>query len=122
MGLTTMYLVPAVLIPLSKKEKELLDLKREEEALVISRVETEKQYFMRKIDEKTFNGIMIKKQDRILKVRGLIKENEKEKEKIIKSMSPAAMFTWFGRGIKSIPKRLLKRKKKNNIDKNGKTE
>jgi hypothetical protein len=128
MSLTTMYLVPQVLIPLSRKEKELSDLKKEEDDLVLSRVETEKQYFMRKINEQTFNQIMIKKQDRILKLRAMIKEREKEKDEIIKLMSPITMFKWFGTGIKNIPKNIknapkrLKGKKENNIDKDGKTK
>jgi hypothetical protein len=129
MSITTMYMVPQVCIPLYKKEKELLELKSEEEALVLSRVETEKQYFMRKIDSNTFNKIMIEKQDKILKLRAMIKERDKERTEIIKKVSLVSMFGWFGRGVKNIPmhiknapKRILKRKNKNNIDKNGKTE
>lgn len=127
MSMTTMYMVPQVLIPLNKKDKELSELKEEEEALVLARVETEKQYFMRKIDENTFSKIMIGKQDRILKVRAMIKERENEKSEIIKSLSPITMLVWFGRGIKNIPKRIKnipKRilKRKDNIDKDGKTQ
>jgi hypothetical protein len=129
MSFTTMYMVPQVLLPLNKKEKELSELKEEEETLVLSRVETEKQYFMRKIDENTFSKIMIGKQDRILKLRTQIREKENERIQIIKSVSPLAMATWFANGIKGMPKKIknspksiLNRKNKNNIDNNGKTQ
>jgi hypothetical protein len=129
MSFTTMYMVPQVLLPLNKKEKELSELKEEEETLVLSRVETEKQYFMRKIDENTFSKIMIGKQDRILKLRVQIREKENERIQIIKSVSPLAMATWFANGIKGIPKKIknspksiLNRKNKNNIDNDGKTQ
>lgn len=129
MSFTTMYMVPQVLLPLNKKEKELSELKEEEEALVISRVETEKQYFMRKIDENTFSKIMISRQDRILKIRAQIKERENERNQLIKAVSPLAMATWFANGIKGIPqkiknspKSILNRKNKNNIDSNGKVQ
>ncbi len=129
MSFTTMYMVPQVLLPLNKKENELKELKEEEEALVISRVETEKQYFMRKIDENTFSKIMISRQDRILKVRAQIREREGERTQLIKAVSPLAMATWFVNGIKGMPqkiknspKSILNRKNKNNIDSNGKTQ
>jgi len=129
MSFTTMYMVPQVLLPLNKKEKELSELKEEEETLVLSRVETEKQYFMRKIDENTFSKIMIGKQDRILKLRTQIRERESERIQIIKSVSPLAMATWFVNGIRGMPqkirnspKSILNRKNKNNIDNNGKAQ
>ena len=129
MSFTTMYMVPQVLLPLNKKEKELSELKEEEETLVLSRVETEKQYFMRKIDENTFSKIMIGKQDRILKLRVQIREKENERNQLIKAVSPLAMATWFANGIKGIPKKIknspksiLNRKNKNNIDNDGKTQ
>jgi len=129
MSLTTMYMVPQILLPLNKKEKQLSELKEEEETLVLSRVETEKQYFMRKIDENTFSKIMIGKQDRILKLRTQIREKENERTQLIKAVSPLAMATWLANGIKGIPKKIknspksiLNRKNKNNIDDNGKTQ
>jgi hypothetical protein len=79
----TIYLVPEALLPLYRVEKEIRKLKEEEKILVSSRVETEKQYFLRKMDEKTFSNIMIGKQDKILKTRASIKEKEDESKKII---------------------------------------
>ncbi len=85
MSVLTIYLVPQALVPLYKIENEIRKLKKEEEVLVSSRVATEKQYFMRKIDEKTFSNIMIRKQDSILKTRASISEKEKEAQKIIET-------------------------------------
>lgn len=42
--------------------------------LINTRKATEKQYFLRQIDENTFGSIMAKEQDKILKVRSLLKE------------------------------------------------
>jgi len=121
-SLTTMYMVPQVLLPLNKKEKELSELKEEEKNLVATRIETEKQYFMRKIDENTFTKIMIGKQDKILRTRAAIKEKETERTKIIKSMSPISMFKWFGSSIKNAPKRILNRNNKTISEVNGKNQ
>jgi len=121
-SLTTMYMVPQVLLPLNKKEKELTELKEEEKNLVATRIETEKQYFMRKIDENTFTKIMIGKQDKILRTRAAIKEKETERTKIIKSMSPISMFRWFGNSIKNVPKRILNRNNKTISEVNGKNQ
>jgi hypothetical protein len=79
----TTYMVPEVLMPLYKTGNEIRKLKEEEKILVSSRLETEKQYFLRKMDEKTFSNIMIGKQDKILKTRATIKEKEDESKKII---------------------------------------
>ena len=60
---------------------------------------TEKQYFKREIDEKTFNSILTKKQEEILKTRGLITTNRKELETLIKSrLSARAVLRWLTSG------------------------
>jgi hypothetical protein len=55
-------------------------LKAKEKALIKDRIRLEKQYFMRKIGEKTFSKRMIAKQDKILKIRAKIKEMSKKKK------------------------------------------
>jgi hypothetical protein len=102
----TVYFVPEVLIPLQKIEKEVKKLKKEEKVLVDSRVETEKQYFMRKMDENTFSKIMITKQDNILKIRTTANEKENERKKVLQRAHPAEMLRWFGRGIRNLPKNI----------------
>jgi hypothetical protein len=112
-SILTIYLVPEVLIPLYKVENEIRKLKDEEKVLVSSRIETEKQYFMRKIDENTFSKIMIMKQDKILKARAGVKEKEEETKKIIENrLKPRGILINLKEKIKSIPKVF---KKKNEI-------
>jgi len=110
MGMITIYLVPQVLIPLYKIQNKIRNLKNEEEILVSSRVATEKQYFMRKIDEKTFSNIMITKQDKILKTRASISEKEKEAKEIIETrLKPVGILRRLKR---SKPKVFKKKGKK----------
>ena len=81
-------------------------------------MEAEKQYFTRKIDEKTFFNIMTEKQGEILKVRAKIKQKKEEKSKlIIRRLHPKEIGRWvkrlFTKGIRivSSPLRRLKLKK-----------
>jgi hypothetical protein len=101
-----LYFIPEVLIPLQKIENKIRKLKDEEKVLVSSRVETEKQYFMRKIDENTFSKMMITKQDNILKLRASINENEKERTNILTRTHPKEIIKWFGKSIKNLPKNI----------------
>jgi hypothetical protein len=100
------YLIPEVFIPLRRIESKIRKLKDEEKVLVSSRVETEKQYFMRKIDENTFSKMMITKQDNILKLRASINENEKERTNILTRTQPKEILKWFGKSIKNLPKNI----------------
>lgn len=106
MAILTVYLVPEVFVPLYDLEGKIRKLKTDEKDLVSSRVETEKQYFMRKIDENTFSKIMITKQDQILKLKATIEEREKGRKEILLRMHPKEMLKWFGRGIKNLPKNI----------------
>jgi hypothetical protein len=105
-SILTIYFVPEVFIPLNKVEKEIKRLRNEEKNLVSSRVETEKQYFLRKIDENTFSKIMITKQDNILKLRGTIHERENDRTKILTRTHPKEIAKWFASGIKNLPKNI----------------
>jgi hypothetical protein len=104
MILITIYFVPEVFLPLYRFEKEVNKLKNDEKELVSSRVETEKQYFMRKIDENVFTKIMIEKQDKILKLRATINEREKDRGKILARTHPKEILKWFATGTKNLPK------------------
>jgi len=105
-SILTVYFVPEVLMPLQKIDVELKKLKDDEKTSVSSRVETEKQYFTRRIDENMFTKIMITKQDNILKLKGAITEKEKDRKIILSRASPVEMLKWFGRGIKNLPKNI----------------
>jgi hypothetical protein len=107
-SILTIYFVPEVFMPLNKVENEIKKLKNEEKNLVSSRVETEKQYFLRKIDENTFSKIMITKQDNILKLRGTIHERENDRTKILTRTRPKEIAKWFASGIKNLPKNIKK--------------
>ena len=111
MSMLTIYLVPEVFIPLYKIDKIIKKLVEEEKALIESRVETEKKYFTRKIDKDTFSKIMITQEDKIFKIKALINEKGKEKEKILSLIHPIKMLRWFKRGILSLFKRKRKPKK-----------
>ncbi|MBN2330327.1 MAG: right-handed parallel beta-helix repeat-containing protein [Candidatus Aenigmarchaeota archaeon] len=102
------YLVTQVLLPSSRLGKEITGLIKHEKELIQTRVNTEKQYFRRQIDEATFNKILVKKQEEILKTRALMTSKKKERGIIItKGLSPGAMLSWLASG----PKRLARRKK-----------
>ena len=98
--------MPEVLTPLQKIDVELKKLKDDEKTSVSSRVETEKQYFTRRIDENMFTKIMITKQDNILKLKGAITEKEKDRKIILSRASPVEMLKWFGRDIKNLPRNI----------------
>lgn len=109
---STLYLVPEVFMPLYQIDKEVRKLKSEEKDLIASRVETEKQYFMRKIDENTFSKIMITKQDRILRVRGMIKNHEESVKNILENrLKPKGIVMTLKQNITSI--KVFKKKSEN---------
>ncbi len=63
------YFMTAFAIPYTRLRRSLHQLLAEEQAIIASRKNAEIQYFKRKIDEKTFRGIMVKEQDRLLTAR-----------------------------------------------------
>jgi hypothetical protein len=105
-SILTVYFVPEVLMPLQKVDVELKKLKEDEKTAISSRVETEKQYFTRRIDENMFTKIMLTKQDNILKLKGAISERERDRKIVLLRASPIEMLKWFGRGFKNLPKNI----------------
>jgi hypothetical protein len=102
------YLATQVLIPSSRLGKEITNLTKKEKVLIQTRVNTEKQYFKRQIDEVTFHKILVSKQEEILRTRGLITTKRKERGILVtKGLSPGAILGWLASG----PKRLVRRKK-----------
>ncbi len=67
------YLFSQVIKPYFRLRKMLHSLREKEKCLIRARIETQKQFFMRKIDEKTFRELMIKRQHEILTVRAQMK-------------------------------------------------
>ncbi|MBI2675020.1 MAG: hypothetical protein HYX24_01070 [Candidatus Aenigmarchaeota archaeon] len=77
------YFAMTFAIPYMRLRKNLLNLMKEENAIVTSRKSAEVQYFKRKIDEKTFRGIMVKEQDRLLTIRAKTAEARQEIDNLL---------------------------------------
>ena len=59
-------------------------LRRKQKLIISSRIETEKQYFQRKIDETTFRGIMERQQEELIKARKEVERLEQELKNMTK--------------------------------------
>ena len=90
------YLTTQIILPFYTLGKEINSLAKKEKELVKTRIETEKQYFRREIDEKTFQSILTEGQGKILRVRGSLKTKTEFRKTLLKTrLSPKAMFRWF---------------------------
>jgi hypothetical protein len=111
----TTYTATQIVLPYHKLSQELKFLTEEEAALVQSRVDAEKQYFRRTINEQTFTNIMITKQEKVLKTRAMLKLKQEEKAGLVRSrLSPKALARWIKNGsintfyaIKSSPRTIV---------------
>jgi hypothetical protein len=83
-GIISTYLVVLVFVPYFKLGPEIRKLKFEKESLIKSRVETEKSYFLRRMDEKTFRNIISLKQSQILKTTADIKLKEQARSQLFR--------------------------------------
>ena len=77
------YAISEIIIPYYRLGRDIATLKEKENTLIQSRIETEKQYFTRRIDEATFNKIIIETQQNILRVRSEIKNKTLQKLSLI---------------------------------------
>ena len=112
------YFITQIIYPYFKLSKELKSLKEKEQELTNSRKETEKKYFLRKIDEKTFRDILVRTQQKIFEIRGEIKRKKENKERILKEkLGPIALLIWIKSLLVFFPKYLksLATKSKNKI-------
>jgi hypothetical protein len=111
------YFVTQVALPYYKLGKEIKKLVEEEKSLVASRVEIEKQYFLRKIDEKTFFTLMADKQGKILRTRAdITRKREERKKLLIAKLHPGAIAVWFKSNaiefaiyLKNLPKKVYEK-------------
>jgi hypothetical protein len=100
------YLLTQLLFPLFRLGRDIMSLSEKEKELVQIRISTEKQYFTRKIDENTFNAIMIKKQEEVLKTRSTLDDRKKVRSTLFKTqLSPVTLLKWMTAG----PRRLIGR-------------
>jgi len=82
----------------------------ERASLVKSRVETEKSYFLRKIDEKTFRSIITEKQSKIYKLKSTIElKKELQSTLVRRRLNPLHLKKWIK---EKMDKRKYKREKK----------
>jgi len=111
------YMINQVVIPFHRLGLYIKSLSDEEQTLVEARKKAEKQYFMRMIDEKTFRGIMLDKQAKILRSRAALERSKKERSTLVREkVSPKAMGRWFkngfikvGTSVKTVPKKIYNR-------------
>jgi hypothetical protein len=83
-------------VPYYRLGKEVKNLKFEEELVAKSRVETEKNYFLRKIDEKTFRAIISEKQSQIYKITTGIKMKEQAQLELLHHrLNPVYFGKWL---------------------------
>jgi hypothetical protein len=102
-GIVSTYLVVQVLVPYSRAELEIRKLILERDSLVKSRIETEKSYFLRKIDEKTFRSILTDRQGKIYKLKSMIDLKNEAKNNLIRTrLNPAYFGKWIKEKITKI--------------------
>ncbi len=98
-ALGMIYTVTQIWMPYYSLRNEITRLKQDEKSLVASRVEAEKQYFLRKINEQTFFTIMSQKQGEILKLRGRLDTRNKELAGfVMNKLHPFAFVFWLRAG------------------------
>ncbi|MCX6822299.1 MAG: hypothetical protein NTW30_06000, partial [Candidatus Aenigmarchaeota archaeon] len=83
-GIISTYLIAEVFIPYVKLGMDIRKLKFEEASLIKSRVEAEKSYFLRRIDEKTFRTVLSGKQGQIYKITADRKLKEQARSSLIR--------------------------------------
>ncbi len=90
------YLITQIIYPHFRLSREIRSLEEKKQGLVNSRKETEKKYFLRKINEKTFKDILVKTQQTIFEVRGKIRGKKENKESLLKEkLVPTALLIWI---------------------------
>jgi len=96
-GIVSTYLIVQVIIPYSRIEFELRKLVLERDSLVKSRIETEKSFFLRKIDDRAFRSIVTEGQGKIYKLKSMIDLKNEEKNKLLRArLNPI----YFGKVVK----------------------
>ncbi|MCX6821546.1 MAG: hypothetical protein NTW30_02080, partial [Candidatus Aenigmarchaeota archaeon] len=83
-GILSTYLISQVFIPYYKLGNEIKKLKFEETTLINSRIDTEKSYFLRRIDDKTFRMIISGKQSQILNTKAEIKLKQQARSVLLR--------------------------------------
>ncbi len=83
-GIVSAYLIIQVIVPFVRLSHEIVKLTFDKTALTQSRRKTEKQYFLRKIDEQTFRRIVTSKHSQILKLSSTIDLKRQQRIDLVK--------------------------------------
>lgn len=89
------YLVSSFFVPYCRISRGLQKLREKENELTSLRKNTEMLYFRRSIDEDTFNKMIVKEQEEIVRVRTKISELEARHMELIKEVfRPSSVIDW----------------------------
>lgn len=90
-----LYLISSFFIPYFRLKKNLKKLEEKEGDMVKLRKNTESLYFQRRIDEETFNKMVVKEQEEVMRLRVKISNmGNTEKELIKKLFEPKTVVEW----------------------------
>ncbi len=101
----SVYVSVEIAIPFYRLTKEIKELEFEKDSLINSRIETEKQFFLRKIDEKTFRSIISQKQSQLYKITATLNLKKEERRKLARRLSPLYFYGWLKEGVKRLRKK-----------------
>ena len=91
----TIYFLANFFIPYYRIKKNLRKMKEREREMVNLRKNTENLYFNRKIDEDTFNKMVLKEQEEVMKIRVKISSLEERKSALLKNLlKPRTIIEW----------------------------
>jgi len=102
----SVYVSVEIIIPFYKLTKEVKELEFEKNSLINSRIETEKQFFLRKIDEKTFRNIISEKQSQLYKITASLNLKKEERRKLVVTrLSPVYLYRRLETAVKMLRKK-----------------
>ncbi len=90
-----LYLTTSFFIPYFRIKKNIKRMKEKEDDMTKLRQNTEMLYFHRKIDEETFNKMVIKEQEEIMRVRTKVSNLENKEKELVKGvLEPKTVIEW----------------------------
>ncbi|UCG95269.1 MAG: hypothetical protein JSV92_04465 [archaeon] len=89
------YLTYSFFIPYFRVKKDLKKLEHKERDLINLRKNTEMLYFHRKIDQETFNKMVVKEQEEVIILRNKISDIKKREHELVKRVfEPKTIIEW----------------------------
>ncbi len=91
-----LYFLTSFIIPYFRMKNEIKELNEKEEDMIKSRKNIQMLYFKRKIDEDTFNKMIVKEQEEINRTRARISNLKQKKSNLLKvAIDPENISKWF---------------------------